>query len=176
MRSTNAQTILAVAAALTSSVTAAGTYSHVLVFSVDGMHGSDVEKYIAERPKSIIASLLETGYEYTNAFTTTVSGLDFPPEASLTNGSHLIPSLGPLLNILEPPLAPMVFGTMIPGTAHIMTPAPIAQDLWVLKVSLQKIPPLPSHSPAFSCLRREPRLQLYLPLVGWNRPRKPPRS
>ncbi len=44
-------------------------YRHVALFSVDGLHGSDVEKYVALRPKSTIAQLLETGYEYTNAFT-----------------------------------------------------------------------------------------------------------
>ncbi|KAL9581768.1 MAG: hypothetical protein Q9212_003706, partial [Teloschistes hypoglaucus] len=50
-----------------------GTYKHVAVFSVDGMHGSDVEKYIALRPQSAIAQLLETGYEYTDAFTSAPS-------------------------------------------------------------------------------------------------------
>jgi len=70
--------IIALAGALCSSVAAAsGTYSHVLAFSIDGMHGSDVEKYIADRPHSTIASLLETGYEYTNAYTTGVSDLRF---------------------------------------------------------------------------------------------------
>lgn len=49
------------------------TYKHVAIFSVDGLHGSDVEKYVALRPKSTIAQLLETGYEYTNAFTSAPS-------------------------------------------------------------------------------------------------------
>jgi hypothetical protein len=47
-------------------------YKHVAVFSVDGFHGSDVEKYVGLRPKSTIAELLETGYEYENAFTSAV--------------------------------------------------------------------------------------------------------
>jgi hypothetical protein len=47
-------------------------YKHVAVFSVDGFHGSDVGKYVALRPKSTIAELLETGFEYENAFTSAV--------------------------------------------------------------------------------------------------------
>ncbi len=47
-------------------------YKHVLVFSVDGMHSSDVEKYVAVRPESNISKLLSTGYEYSNAFTSAV--------------------------------------------------------------------------------------------------------
>ncbi|KAL8685217.1 MAG: hypothetical protein Q9218_007898, partial [Villophora microphyllina] len=50
-----------------------GIYKHVAVFSVDGMHGSDVEKYVALRPQSTIAQLLKTGYEYTSAFTSAPS-------------------------------------------------------------------------------------------------------
>ena len=46
------------------------SYKHVLAISVDGFHGSDVEKYIKLRPKSAIAELVEDGYEYTNAYTT----------------------------------------------------------------------------------------------------------
>ncbi len=48
-------------------------YKYVALFSVDGLHGSDVEKYVALRPKSTIAQLLETGYEYTDAFTSAPS-------------------------------------------------------------------------------------------------------
>jgi hypothetical protein len=47
-------------------------YKHVLVFSVDGMHSSDVEKYTAARPKSNMVKLLATGYEYTDAYTSAV--------------------------------------------------------------------------------------------------------
>ncbi|KAI9862255.1 MAG: hypothetical protein M1813_004730 [Trichoglossum hirsutum] len=43
-------------------------YKYVAVFSIDGFHGSDVKKYVSMRPGSTIAELLETGYEYTNAF------------------------------------------------------------------------------------------------------------
>lgn len=48
-------------------------YKYVAVFSVDGFHPSDVEKYVAARPQSTIARLLETGYEYTNAKTSAPS-------------------------------------------------------------------------------------------------------
>lgn len=47
-------------------------YKHVAAFSVDGFHGSDVGKYVALRPQSTIAGLLETGFEYENAFTSAV--------------------------------------------------------------------------------------------------------
>lgn len=48
-------------------------YKYVALFSVDGLHGSDVGKYVALRPKSTIAQLLEIGYEYTDAFTSAPS-------------------------------------------------------------------------------------------------------
>lgn len=48
-------------------------YKYVALFSVDGLHASDVGKYVALRPKSTIAQLLETGYEYTDAFTSAPS-------------------------------------------------------------------------------------------------------
>ena len=48
-------------------------YKHVAAFSVDGLHASDVDKYVALRSNSTIARLLENGYEYTNAFTSAPS-------------------------------------------------------------------------------------------------------
>lgn len=48
-------------------------YKHVIALSIDGMHSSDVAKYLAVRPNSTIASLLATGYEYQNAYTSAVS-------------------------------------------------------------------------------------------------------
>ena len=61
-------------------------YNFVATFSVDGMHGSDVEKYVALRPKSTIAKLLQNGYEYTNAFTTSPSD-SFPGTLAQFTGS-----------------------------------------------------------------------------------------
>lgn len=49
------------------------SYSHVAVFSIDGLHSSDVEKYVALRKDSTIAKLVRTGYEYTDAFTSAPS-------------------------------------------------------------------------------------------------------
>ena len=57
---------------LLSRALAATTYKHVVAISVDGLHGSDIEKYLAVRPNSTLATLLETGYEYTNAYTSEV--------------------------------------------------------------------------------------------------------
>ncbi|KAL8641976.1 MAG: hypothetical protein Q9228_001293 [Teloschistes exilis] len=70
---TGLATILDLTSAAPSDSRSHDTYNYVAVFSVDGMHGSDVEKYIALRPQSTIAQLLETGYEYTNAFTSAPS-------------------------------------------------------------------------------------------------------
>lgn len=41
-------------------------YKNVAMFSVDGLHPSDVEKYVALRPQSAIAKLLNTAYDYTS--------------------------------------------------------------------------------------------------------------
>lgn len=46
---------------------------YVAVFSVDGLHPSDIAKYVALRSDSTIGKLLETGYEYRNAFTSAPS-------------------------------------------------------------------------------------------------------
>jgi hypothetical protein len=76
---------LAVVAGL-ASIANANNYKYVAYFSVDGMHGSDVEKYVALRPKSTIAELLETGYEYTNAYTSTPSD-SFPGTMKAMTGA-----------------------------------------------------------------------------------------
>jgi hypothetical protein len=39
-------------------------YKRVVAFSIDGLHGSDVEKEVAIRPGSTIAALLDIGFEY----------------------------------------------------------------------------------------------------------------
>ena len=44
-------------------------YKYVATFSIDGFHSSDVGKYVAARPNSTMATLLNTGYEYTDAYT-----------------------------------------------------------------------------------------------------------
>ena len=40
---------------------------HVLLISVDGMHQSDLDWYIANHPSSTLAKLTHGGSEYTNA-------------------------------------------------------------------------------------------------------------
>ena len=61
-------------------------FKYVAVFSVDGFHATDVKKYVAARPKSTIAQLLETGYEYTNAYTSEPSD-SFPGTVAQFTGA-----------------------------------------------------------------------------------------
>lgn len=46
----------------------AALYKHVAVFSIDGLHASDLDKYVA-RGSSNISKLLSTGIKYSNAWT-----------------------------------------------------------------------------------------------------------
>lgn len=50
-----------------------GPYKHVFAVSPDGLHASDIPKYVAMRPKSNIAKLLQTGIEYTDTYTSAPS-------------------------------------------------------------------------------------------------------
>ena len=51
-----------------SAVTAGHTQiKHVLLISVDGMHQSDLDWYVAHHPSSELARLATGGAEYTNA-------------------------------------------------------------------------------------------------------------
>ena len=61
-------------------------YKYVGVFSIDGFHSSDVGKYVALRPQSTIAKLLETAYEYTDAFTSAPSD-SYPGVMNFVTGS-----------------------------------------------------------------------------------------
>jgi hypothetical protein len=67
-----ATTVAAALLSLAGKSLADKVYKHVAAFSVDGLHGSDVGKYIALRPKSTIAKLLETGFEYEDAWASAV--------------------------------------------------------------------------------------------------------
>jgi hypothetical protein len=115
----------------------ANKYKYVLVFSADGFHSSDVGKYVALRPESTIASLLETGYEYSDAFTSAVSGV-CPTRTKRNQGliphSHQIrsPELWPSLQAQALPL--MVCGMTILGTEASMRREAIALDHLELKV------------------------------------------
>ncbi len=64
-------------------------YKHVAVFSIDGFHSSDVGKYVTLRPNSTLAQLLETGYEYTNAYTSAPSD-SFPGTVAQFTGASPI--------------------------------------------------------------------------------------
>jgi hypothetical protein len=48
-------------------------FQHVAVFSVDGLHASDIDKWLA-LGTSNISEMLEHGYLYTDAYTTFPSG------------------------------------------------------------------------------------------------------
>lgn len=61
-------------------------YKYVAAFSVDGLHSSDVTKYVTLRPTSNIAKLLETGYEYTDAYTSAPSD-SFPGTLNFFTGA-----------------------------------------------------------------------------------------
>ncbi|OQO14036.1 hypothetical protein B0A48_00912 [Cryoendolithus antarcticus] len=61
-------------------------YKHVVAISVDGMHGSDVTKWVALSPNSNISKLLQTGYEYTDAWTSAPSD-SFPGSLAQFTGA-----------------------------------------------------------------------------------------
>jgi hypothetical protein len=74
---------LGIATASLSSAVAAGAadtdhaqIKHVLLISVDGMHQSDLDWYVATHPNSELARLATGGAEYTNAQTTVPSDSD----------------------------------------------------------------------------------------------------
>jgi predicted AlkP superfamily pyrophosphatase or phosphodiesterase len=61
-------------------------YKHVVTFSIDGAHGSDLEKYVALRPASTIATLLKTAYKYTDCYTSAPSD-SYPGVAAFVTGA-----------------------------------------------------------------------------------------
>jgi Type I phosphodiesterase / nucleotide pyrophosphatase len=60
---------------------------HVLLISVDGMHQSDLDWYIANHPRSTLATLTHSGTEYTNALTSNPSDSDPGGTALMTGGN-----------------------------------------------------------------------------------------
>jgi hypothetical protein len=86
--------VLAAAAAVAPAAAdvnhAAGTKhtsKHVLLISIDGMHQSDLDWYIAEHPSSTLATLTHSGSEYTNAQTSNPSDSDPGGTALMTGGN-----------------------------------------------------------------------------------------
>ena len=63
-----------------------GPFRHVAVFSVDGLHASDIDKYVALRPESNISALLKTGYQYSGAYTSAPSD-SFPGTVAQFTGA-----------------------------------------------------------------------------------------
>jgi hypothetical protein len=59
---------------------------HVLLISVDGMHQSDLDWYVANHPNSELAKLAEGGQEYTNNHTADPSDSDPGGTALMTGG------------------------------------------------------------------------------------------
>ena len=65
----------------------AHTNKHVLLISVDGMHQSDLDWYVANHPNSTLAKLTHGGSEYTNAETSNPSDSDPGGTALMTGGN-----------------------------------------------------------------------------------------
>ncbi len=65
----------------------AHTSKHVLLISVDGMHQSDLDWFIAHHPHSTLAMLTHKGSEYTNAETSNPSDSDPGGTALMTGGN-----------------------------------------------------------------------------------------
>jgi hypothetical protein len=62
-----------------------GQVAHVLLLSVDGLHGFDLERFIADNPQSTLARLSEHGRTYTNASATKPSD-SFPGLLAMVTG------------------------------------------------------------------------------------------
>jgi len=60
---------------------------HVLLLSIDGMHQSDLDWYVAQHPHSVLAQLAHSGSEYTNAATSNPSDSDPGGTAIMTGGN-----------------------------------------------------------------------------------------
>src|SRR3954452_15139228 len=64
-----------------------GGIKHILLISVDGMHQSDLERYVATHPSSTLARLVHSGSEYTNAAASNPSDSDPGGTALMTGGN-----------------------------------------------------------------------------------------
>lgn len=64
-----------------------GHIDHVLLISVDGMHQSDRDWYIANHPSSELAKLASGGAEFTNNHTSDPSDSDPGGTAIMTGGA-----------------------------------------------------------------------------------------
>lgn len=58
---------------------------HVLILSIDGMHGVDLDRYVSARPDSNLARLAKTGVRYTHVLTPFPSD-SFPGQLAISTG------------------------------------------------------------------------------------------
>lgn len=79
--------VTATSASAADSPDARGRSQHVLLISVDGMHQSDLDWYVAQHPDSTLAKLTHSGTEYTNAKTSNPSDSDPGGTALMTGGN-----------------------------------------------------------------------------------------
>ena len=75
------------ASARAASPASAHRTNHVLLISVDGMHQSDLDWYVAHHPGSALAKLTRSGTQYTNAAASNPSDSDPGGTALMTGGS-----------------------------------------------------------------------------------------
>jgi hypothetical protein len=67
--------------------TSAHTTKHVVLISIDGMHQSDLDWYVASHPSSTLAKLTHKGVEFTNAASANPSDSDPGGTALMTGGN-----------------------------------------------------------------------------------------
>jgi hypothetical protein len=77
--------VAAVIAIPRAAQTPSGPFEHVLLLSIDGMHASDLDWYVANHPNSTLAQLSATGRTYTNASATKPSD-SFPGMLAMVTG------------------------------------------------------------------------------------------
>ena len=75
------------ASAQPARLTSAHTTKHVVLISIDGMHQSDLDWYVASHPSSTLAKLTHRGVEFTNAATSNPSDSDPGGTALMTGGN-----------------------------------------------------------------------------------------
>jgi hypothetical protein len=114
---------LAAAAAPAAALASAGTHpEHVLVLSVDGLHQSDLARYVAGHPHSALAALVSGGTSYTKAKTTFPSD-SFPGMIAQFTGADAATAGVYYDDTYNPTL-------FAPGTVNCKTTAPGTEVAW----------------------------------------------
>lgn len=65
----------------------ASPFKYVASISVDGLHQSDIDKYLAARPTSNISSLINSGYQFTDSYSSAPSD-SFPGTVAIWSGAE----------------------------------------------------------------------------------------